>query len=49
MKVQLCTIEMQRLLHEHYINGVTLTADYLPQKSCHDLGLADLAGFEIDL
>ena len=28
--IQWCAIKMECLLHEHYINGVTLSQDYIP-------------------
>ena len=40
---------MQRLLHKHYINWVTLSQDYFPQKSYHDLGLLVPNRYESDL
>ena len=28
--LQWCAIEMERLLHKHYVNGVTLSQDCIP-------------------
>ena len=35
--IQWCVIEMQRLLHKHYINGVALSQDFISYESCHGL------------
>ena len=35
--LQWCAIEMQCLLHKHYINGVDLSQDYNP--NCHAMPL----------
>ena len=42
-------IEMERLLHKHYINGVTLSQDFIPKKSCHGLGFLAPNRYEKDL
>ena len=40
---------MQSLLQKHYINGVTLSQDYIPQKSYHDHRLLAPNRYESDL
>ena len=40
---------MERLLHKHYVNGVTLGEDYISYKSCHDLRLLAPNRYESDL
>ena len=47
--VQWCVIDMQCLLHKHYINGVTLNQDYMPLKSCYGLELLSPSRYESDL
>ena len=49
LNVQWCAIEMQRLLHKHYVNGVTLSQDYSPQNTCQDVGLLAKNRYESDL
>ena len=41
--LQWCAIEM------HYINGVALSQDFIPEKSCHGLGFLAPNRYEIDL
>ena len=50
LKVQWCAIEMERLLHKHYIvNGVTLNQQFIPWKSYHDLRLLTPNRYQLDL
>ena len=40
---------MELLLHKHYINGITLSQDYVPEKLYHDIGHLAPKRYEIDL
>ena len=40
---------MQRLLHKHCINGISLSQNYKTEKSHHDLGLPAPDRYESDL
>ena len=48
-RLQWCAIEMQHLLNKLSINEITLSQDYIAQKSYHDLGLLAPNRHEVDL
>ena len=47
--VQWCAIEIENLLHKHFINGITLSQDYIPYESYHYLWLLAPIRYESDL